>query len=195
MKKASQDLLAGAAFAGDQHRCLGRRHLRQPLEQRRHLRIGVDRCLGAASCRLEHGGNQLGIRRQRQEFLGAGGDGAQRRLLLLRAAAGDHRAGDALGRQRLDQPRDVEAQVAEDQIRSLAAGAGQPLGRAFHMHHRRSPRARHARGLHQLPFRRADDQQASHAARSDLTISVIVTPRRLSSTITTSPRATRRLLT
>ena len=39
------------------------------------------------------------------------------------------------------------------------------------------------------------DRAGSQIARSALTISVIVTPSRLSSTITTSPRATRRLLT
>src|SRR6185312_12039389 len=40
-----------------------------------------------------------------------------------------------------------------------------------------------------------EDSHRGYPARSVLTISVIVTPRRLSSTMTTSPRATRRLFT
>ena len=53
-----------------------------------------------------------------------------------------------------------------------------------------------ARRLAELALQAADDEEACHPQlRSVLTISVMVTPRRLSSTITTSPRATRRLLT
>ena len=63
----------------------------------------------------------------------------------------------------------------------------------------RAPRAlRHARRLAEFGVQRADDEDPCHGrqpTRSALTISVIVTPSRLSSTITTSPRATRRLLT
>ena len=62
----------------------------------------------------------------------------------------------------------------------------------------RAARDGDARRLAKIARERADDQDAHgglRRARSLLTISVIVTPSRLSSTITTSPRATRRLLT
>ena len=144
----------------------------------------------------EHGGDQLGIGRQRQEILRTGANGAQRRLGILGAAAGDDGGGDALLKQGLHQPGDVMGDVAEDQVRPLGAQHLKAGQGAIGLQQPRAAGMGQPASLAQLALQRADDEQACHQpALSDFTISVIEMPRRLSSTITTSPRATRRLLT
>ena len=91
--------------------------------------------------------------------------------------------------------------VAEHQVGALPAQQIEPGRRALGLQQLRTTPLRQPRRLPQLARQGADDEEAGHQPpppleeRSDLMISVIVTPRRLSSTITTSPRATRRLLT
>ena len=115
---------------------------------------------------------------------------------------------------RADQVGDVELDVDHHQIGAFARAQGlEPLIDGIGVSHLRAPLHRHFGGGRQLSVQRADDQQSHIPApvtsspavccpplqlvsqpRSDLMISVMVTPRR-SSTITTSPRATRRLFT
>ncbi len=138
---------------------------------------------------------------------GSGGSGRNSRApsrIACAAASGialvaacDHRHHDALGRERAHERADILREVAQHDVdppvRAQAREPGLAVRRLVEL---RPARHREPCRLAKLSRKRADDENAhGQLARSAFTISVIVTPRRLSSTITTSPRATRRLLT
>ena len=104
MDMARQHLLAGAGFADDQHRGLGRRDLFGAADGCLHGRVAHDQRVGFAGGRLQDGGDQVGIGRQRQELARAGADGAGGRLCVVAGAAGDNRHRDAFGSERAHHP-------------------------------------------------------------------------------------------
>ncbi len=168
MDVARQHLLAGAALAGDQHARLGRRDLPRHAEQGVHRRVLEDQLAAVVGDRGEDRGDQLGVRRQRQELAGAGPDRGDRGARIGAHAIGDHRREDALARQRADQPADVAHDVDQHEVRA-AAGA-QLLERGLGREHVPQPgaaldRDRDRRGdLVAVP---ADDQHP-HGIRSQL---------------------------
>ena len=72
---------------------------------------------------LEHRGNQFGVGRQRNVFLGPGLDRAHRGLGVVGHAARHHRQIDMFVGQTLDQVGDVESHVDQRQ-QDPGAGAG-----------------------------------------------------------------------
>ncbi len=72
MDEAGQHLLAGAAFAGDEDARIGRRHLLGQPHHAFHRHVAVEEGMAFLRHRLQHGGDHLGVGRQRQIFLGAG---------------------------------------------------------------------------------------------------------------------------
>ncbi len=189
-----QDLLAGAGFAGDQHGGLGGGDLLGPLDRGEHRRVAGDQRMAFAAGGLQDGGDQIRIGRQRQEFARAVANGAHGGGGVRVRTAGDHRYRHALRGQRAHQCCDIVVNLAEHQIH-LRIGT-QPHQRGVQrVRLIQLGAARHGDPgrLTQIAGQRTDNQYPQE--RSAFTISVMVTPRRLSSTITTSPRATRRLLT
>jgi hypothetical protein len=197
-----QDFLAGAGIAGDQHRRLARRHLLGELDHARHGVVAVDQFARIVGDRGQHRRDQLRIGRQRDVLLGAGMNRGDRGARVGRGAASHDRHMNVLGFEPAHQFANGDGDVHHQQI-GAAAGAqhGQPLrdvggvsdGRAL-LH------GELGRGG-ELAAERADDEEphglflpGARYERSALMISVIVTPS-FSSTSTTSPRATRRLLT
>ena len=200
MDVARDDFLAGAALAVDQHRGLRGRDLLGALHAARHRRIAHHHDVGFARRRLQDGGDQLGVGRQRQIFAGTLANRAQHRLRIVAGAAGDHRHGDPLARQGADHGADIVRHVAQHEVEpGIAAQARQRRLGIVGMVQPGAASHRDPRRLAELAGQRSDDQHAHrggpYTARSALMISVIVTPSRVSSTMTTSPRATSRLLT
>ncbi len=215
---AREHLLAGAGLAGDQHRGVARRDLLGELDHVRHRLVAIDQLAGVVGDGREHRRDQLRIGRQRDVFLGAGVDGGDRgarvvaRCRRRRSARGCARpraaapgrgcrarrrpsAGRRRGRSaaRRAPARCVSAWVtlAPLSIAILVAVVSWPLqGSDDQEAHGSAPCFRLSR------MRASGDggSGAAHQLRSALMISVMVTPS-LSSTSTTSPRATRRLLT
>ena len=85
-----------------------------------HRRVAIEQRVALLGDRLEHRGDQLGVGRQRDVFLGAGLDGADRGAGIGADAAGHHRHADALRRQAVDQAGDVELHVHHHQVGALA---------------------------------------------------------------------------
>ena len=179
-----------------------RRDLLRELDHMRHRLVAIEVAVIVGDGG-EHRRDQLGIGRQRDVFLGAGmdrgdrGAGVGSRCRRRRSERGCARL------EPRDQVADVDRDVDHQQV-GAAAGAqhGQRLsmrlgvGDVGALVHRDLGRGG------ELALERADDQK-SHgsflltrrlSSSSALMISVMVTPS-LSSTSTTSPRATRRLLT
>ena len=160
--------------------------------------VAIDHVAGVVGDGREHRGDQIRIGRQRDVFLGAGMDGAHRGARVVADAAGDDRHMDALGVERGDQVADVDGDVDHQQV-GAAAGAqhGERLLVAFGVGDVGALVHRDLARDGELAAQRADDEKAHGRDllyRSALMISVMVTPS-LSSTSTTSPRATSRLLT
>jgi hypothetical protein len=116
---ARHDFLADAAFAGDQDRGVRGGDLVGELHHFRHRRVARHHRLVVIADGGEHGGDQFGVGRQGDEFLGPGADrlggGGRRRV----DAAGDHGDADALGLVGLDQAGDVELEIDHQQVRAL----------------------------------------------------------------------------
>ena len=93
---ARQHLLAGAGFAGDQHRGVGGGDLLRELDHLRHRLVAIDQFAGVVGDGGEHGRDQLRIGRQRDVFLGAGVDRGDRGAGVVLDAAGDDRHVDVL---------------------------------------------------------------------------------------------------
>ena len=129
---AGHHFLAGAALAGDQHARIGRRILPGEGEHLDGRRIVEDRTLVVLRHRLEHGGDQLGVRWQRHELLGAGANGRDRRTGVAVDTVGDHRQVDALLQQCADRPGDVLLDLEQHQI-----GARPPAQRVHRLTDRR----------------------------------------------------------
>jgi hypothetical protein len=114
---AGDDLLAGAAFAGDEQRCARLRKLGGAGDAAAHRRVfGNHRRVGFARDRFEDRRDQVAVRRQRQIFAGAGDDRRARSLDILIGARGNQRNPDALRPQPGKKRRDVLTDVADDQV-------------------------------------------------------------------------------
>ena len=150
-----------------------------------------------ARCRFQHRRDQLRIGWQGKEILRAVPYRANGSVRVVFQAAGDHRQGDPFADQSLDQGGDRQAKLAQDQVAtSIATQPGEACGNVVGLIELGSARGCDLCRLAELAAHGADDQDAhGQKPRSDLMISVMVIPSRLSSTITTSPRAIRRLLT
>ncbi len=202
--EARQHLLAGAGLAGDQHRGIARRDLLREPDHLRHRVVAIDEVAVIVGDRRKHGGDQFGIGRQRDVFFRARMDRGHGRARVGRGAAGDHRHGDVLGFEPRDQIADVDRDLDHQQVGAAAGAqhAQRHLG-AIGMRDGRALFHGEFGGERELPAQRSDDQEAhrlrsfsvseSGQVRSALIISVMVTPS-FSSTSTTSPRATSRLL-
>ena len=204
---ARHQLLAGAALAGDQHAGLGGGNWRGACQHARPSRVAQ-----TSSCR-----SSPAAARMAAISSASGGSGrnslAPARIARDRRArrrqshaAGDDRAGRcARAASARDQPADVVARrraAAGRRRARRAAARARPPASPRGAPRRRAPR-RCAPPRPISAASAADDQQPhgsprrrprSSSRQSPLTISVMVTPR-WSSTTSTSPRATRRLLT
>ena len=118
---ARQHFLAGAALAGDQDRGIARRDLVGERDHRAHRLVFEDQLVAFVGDGGEHGGDQLGVGRQRQVFLGAGADRVDGAARIGADAAGDDRGADALGDERAHQLADVERDIAEHEVGAAAA--------------------------------------------------------------------------
>jgi hypothetical protein len=113
---ARQHFLAGARFAQDQHRGIGRRNLFGPVYRLVHRGIAHDHRVGLAGGRLQDGGDEVGVRRQRQELAGALADGAGSGFRVVAGAAGDDRHRDALAGQRAHHRAHVVREVTQHDV-------------------------------------------------------------------------------
>ncbi len=208
MDEAGEHLLAGSGLAKDQYRGFGSGDLRRAPHRGEHTRVLGDEGVFLGSEAAQDLGDGVDVGRQRQILTRSGGDGGHRRLHIVADAAGHHRRDEPLGEHPADEIGHAAGDVAEhgiekDRLTQKLERTGVAL-RPFDL----DPARRGiVRRTSDFTFRRAHHQNAHHAIprsetaaipqrmRSDLTISVMVTPSRLSSTITTSPRAIRRLLT
>ncbi len=192
-------------FAGDQHGSFAGGDVLRQLDDARHGVVAVDQFAPIVGDGGQHRGDQFGVGRQRNIFFGAGLDGGDRGARVGRGAAGDDRRVDVLGLEPGHQLADVDRNVDHQKVRA-ATGAqhGERLGDIRGMGDQRALVHRDLGRGGELAVKRADDQKAHLVIPSSLSranydlsaliISVIVTPS-FSSTRTTSPRATRRLLT
>ncbi len=121
---ARHHLLARAALTGDEDGGFGARHLVGQRDDGVHRLILVDHLVGFIGDGRQHRGDQLGIGRQRQVFLGARADGVHGAARIGADAAGDDRRADALGREAAHQVADVALDVAQHQVRANAAAQG-----------------------------------------------------------------------
>ena len=161
MQVARQHLLAGARFTRDQHRCLGTCDLLGAAHAGLHRRIAHDEGVRLPGGGFEDGGDEVGVRRQRQEFLRAGSDRADRGLGVRMAAAGDDGHEDALAGEGGDEGADVMDDLDQHEID--AGGAAQPLEPRLRIVGLVEPcaaRDRDPRGLAEIAGERADDQDA-----------------------------------
>ena len=153
--------------------------------------------------RGQHRGDQLGLGRQGDEFLGAGADGVGGAAGVGADAAGHHRRADALGLEAAISAAMSSVVVDDQQVGARAAAQG--VASACSMSRAGRPwRPCPSRSWWPWPiwpFSRRPSEDAwfipsdrAYEPEPSLMISVMVTPSR-SSTTTTSPRATRRLLT
>ena len=111
--------LAGPRFAGDQDaRVAGRDLIGQP-DDIGHRRIAEHDRIAFLGHRLEHGSDQLGIRRQRDELLRARLDGAHRFIGIVADAARHHRNADSLVRQILYQAPDIQLGIGHDHVGTM----------------------------------------------------------------------------
>ena len=232
---ARQHLLAGARFAGNQHRCVARRDLQRQLHHPRHRVITINEIAGVVGDGSQHRGDQFRVRRQRNVFFGAGLNGGDRGAGVGRGAAGDDRRMDMFGFQCAHQVADGDGDIDHQEVGAApgaqhrhrlrdVGGVGdrralvhRELGRGGELAvesandqkphglflFRRARRSRMASGERRMrvirfpplfAIRHSLFACSRHHPRSALMISVMVTPS-FSSTSTTSPRATRRLLT
>ncbi len=117
---AREHFLTRAALAGDEDRSLGGRDLLGETHDALHRRIAIDERVAVGRDRLQHRGDQLGIRGEGDVFLGAGLDRAYGRVGVVADAASDDRNEDTLLLQAFDHPRDVELHIHHQQIGTLA---------------------------------------------------------------------------
>ena len=120
MNVARQHFLAGAAFAGDQHRGIRAGDLLRQLDDGGHGVVAVDHLAVVVGDGGEHRGDQFRIGRQRDVFFGAGVDRLDRGAGVISDAAGDDRHMDAFGVQPVDQIADVEGDIDHQQVGTAA---------------------------------------------------------------------------
>ena len=117
---ARQHFLADAALAGDHDRGFGRGDLIGHGNDQLHRRVrGDERALIVADGG-EHGGNQLGIGRQRNIFARAGADRARRHHGIDADACGHDRHDNVLGFIGGDERGDIEPGVDHEQVGAAA---------------------------------------------------------------------------
>ena len=106
---AGHHFLAGAAFAGDQDRGFAAGDLIGQRDDGIHRTVFMDELMAFFGHGRQHRGDQFGIGRQRQIFLGAGADRIDGAARIGADAAGDDRRADPFGRQGAHQPADILA--------------------------------------------------------------------------------------
>ena len=97
MQVVGEDLLAGARFAGNEDAGVAAGDLIGEFDDVGHGAVSVDQGVVFLGDRLEHRGDEVGIRRQRDIFLGPGTYRPHRQLRVGADAAGHDRNVDALG--------------------------------------------------------------------------------------------------
>ena len=192
-----EDFLARAALAGDEDACFGPGHALGTADGCQHDGISGDEGMAFAGSGLEDRGNQVRIGRKRQKLAGALGNGACRLVRAGVDATRHDRNRDPFRGKRPDKGADVVRQLHEHKVdTSVRPQVGECRAVVVRLLQLGPARGGDAGRVAKLAPERADDQDLHRqTVRSPLTISVIVTPSRVSSTITTSPRATSRLLT
>ena len=159
MNMARQHLLPSARFTHDQHRGVGRGDLFGAVDGFLHGRVAHDHRVGLAGGRLQDGGDQVRIGRQRQELARSLANGAGSRLCVVAGAAGDNRHRDAFGSERAHHRAHVVRQIAQHEIdapvRAQARQAGIGVIRLVEL---RAARDRDARCLTEFASQRANDQ-------------------------------------
>jgi hypothetical protein len=118
---ARDHFLADAAFAGDQDRGFGRRDLIGQRDSVLHRFVGGDQRAIVVAHGREHGGDQFGVRRQRDVLARAGADRFGRDHRIDADARGHDRHDDVLSLVRRDQSGDVEARIDHQQIGAAPA--------------------------------------------------------------------------
>jgi hypothetical protein len=123
--------------------------------------ISTDASEAATGGRLQDGGDQVGIRWQRQELAGAFANGASCRLYIFTSATGHHRHCDALSRKRTHHRAHIMRQIAQHKVDApVGAQPRQPGIGAICLVKLRAPRDRNPCGLSQLASQGANDQNA-----------------------------------
>ena len=123
---ARQHFLAGAAFAGDEDRGFAARDLVGQRKHRAHRFVFIDELVALVGDGCEHSGDQLGIGRQRQIFLGAGADRIDGAPRVGADAAGDDRRADAFGGQRATRRPMSSVTSRHHEIGAVAAAQARP---------------------------------------------------------------------
>src|SRR5262249_9704731 len=199
--------LPGSAFTGDEHRGVRTGNLLGELDHFRHGVVAVDHLARIVGDGGKHGSNQIRIGRQRDVFFGAGMYGIHCRARIVGDAARDDRHVDMFGIKTPVEVAYVEADVHHQKV-GAASGAQNceclivtfGVGDASALFHCKfgcgaelaAERADNEKSHGLAPCHSSSGGWASHQLWSALMISVMVTPS-LSSTSTTSPRATSRL--
>ena len=161
MQMAGENLLAGAGLAGDQHARLAGGDALGQRDHPRHDRVGVQDGAVVGADRGENGGDHLGVRRQRNVFLGAGLDGRDGRCRIGADAAGDNRHRNALCGEAGEETLDLERDVEHDQVDAPAGPDHLQPGRdVFSVQDLRAQINRDPAGGAKLAGERADDQQS-----------------------------------
>ena len=159
MDVARHDLLAGAALAADQHRCLGTRHLLGPANGGQHDRVARDHQVALAGGRLQDRRDQFGVWRQRQEFLSTVADGLHRGFRVRIDTACDDGDRDPLGGERPHEAAQIMGEIAQHNIHaSIGPEPGEGGGHVVRLVQPGAAGDRHAGGLPEFARERADDQ-------------------------------------
>jgi hypothetical protein len=119
---ARQYFLAGAGFAGNQHRGVAAGDLLRELDDASHGVIAIDQLARIFGDGGQHGGNQFRVGRQRDILLGAGMDRGNRGARIGGGAASNDRRVNVLGFEPGDEVADVDRDIDHQKIRA-APGA------------------------------------------------------------------------
>ena len=162
-----EHFLAGAALAGDQDRRLRPRDLLGQLDDALHGLVAPHERAAVGGDRLEHRGNEVGVRRQRDVFLGAGLDGGDRGARVGAGSAGDHRRADALGVERRDEVAHRQADVDHDEIGAFGAQHREALLDAVRLGHPGAAAHGDLGGGDEFAVEPADDEKTHGFVPSD----------------------------
>jgi hypothetical protein len=144
------------------------RDLAGAFQQRHHVRVFDDGLFRLTGHGLQHGGDQFRIRRQRQEFLRAGADGAHRGFSIIGPPASNDRAGNAFFGQAGNQPANIMRYIAENQIGSIGAQFRKPSRRPLSDREAGAARHCYAGLLAKFSFQGTNNQDTRHITRRDL---------------------------
>ena len=163
MDMARHDLLAGPAFSRDEHGRIRARDLLDELDHLLHGGIPVDEGARIGCDRLQDGGDQLRVGRQRDVFLGAGLDGRDRRGRVRARAAGHHGRADPLRFERGHELAHRKRNLDHDEVRAAGAQNGETLGEAVRVADRDPAIHRDLRGGDELTAQSSHDEEAHSA--------------------------------